>query len=305
MRRDVRSHLFASTLIVLSFLPGCSVKKLAVDKLGDALANGGSAYASDDDPELVRAAVPFGLKTVESLLVEAPRHKGLLYAAASGFVQYAYAFVQQDADFVEAESLSRATELRTRARRLYLRALEYGLRGLEVDLPGFRERLRRDEKAALQDTRKAHVPLLYWTGLAWAGAISLAKDDSKLTADLHLAEALERRALELDEGYALGSIHDFFISYEAGRSSVGGSREEARRHLDRALALAGGKRVFPLVAYAESASVGAQDRQEFERLLHDALAVDPDAYPDGRLSNLVAQRRARWLLARADELFIE
>jgi predicted anti-sigma-YlaC factor YlaD len=305
MRRDARPLLAASTLTVLTFLPACSVKKLAVNKLGDALASGGSTYASDDDPELVRAAVPFGLKTIESLLAESPRHKGLLFAAASGFVQYAFAFVQQDADFTEAQDLARATELRTRTKKLYLRALAYGLRGLEVDFPGFRDRLRADPKAALAGARKQHVPLLYWTGLAWAGAMSLAKDDSKLTADLDLAEALERRALDLDEGYAKGSIHDFFISYEAGRSSVGGSVEKARRHFDRALLLADGKRAFPYVTFAESASVGAQDRKEFERLLNEALALDPDAYPDGRLSNLVAQRRARWLLARADELFIE
>jgi predicted anti-sigma-YlaC factor YlaD len=302
-RPDARRLLAASTLTVLAFLPACSIRKLAAGKLGDALA--GSTYASDDDPELVRAAMPFGLKTTESLLAESPRHRGLLFAATSGFVQYAFAFVQQDADFVEARDLAGATALRERAKKLYLRALGYGLRGLEVDFPGFRERLGADPPAALAAARKSHVPLLYWTGLAWTGAISLARDDSKLTADLHLAEALEQRALELDEGYALGAIHDFFIPYEARRSSVGGSVEKARGHLERALHLARGKRAFPYVWFAESASVLTQDRKEFERLLNEALALDPDAYPDGRLSNLVAQKRARWLLSRADELFVE
>ena len=57
------------------------------------------------------AAIPvYGLKTVEGLLEEAPRHKGLLFAAASGFVQYGYGRVQQEADFVEAHDLARATE---------------------------------------------------------------------------------------------------------------------------------------------------------------------------------------------------
>jgi len=45
-----------------SLASGCSVKKMAVNKLGNALAAGGSTLASDDDPELVRAAVPFSLK---------------------------------------------------------------------------------------------------------------------------------------------------------------------------------------------------------------------------------------------------
>ncbi len=294
-----------ATVLLALALPGCSIKQMAVNRVGDALAEGGSTFARDDDPELVREAVPFGLKTYESLLEEAPRHKGLLYAAASGFTQYAFAFIQQDADFVEAQDLTRATALRTRALKLFIRARDYGLRGLEVDLPGLRDRLRVDPAAALVRTRKEHVRLLYWTAAAWAAAMSLAKNDSSLTADQHVAETMMRRALALDEGYELGAIHDFFISYEAGRSSVGGSIERAREHLRRAVALSRGRRAWPYVSFAESASVGAQDRKEFEKLLNDALAVDVDKAPDQRVSNLVAQKRARWLLSRTDELFVE
>ena len=75
--------------------------------------------------------------------------------------------------------------------------------------------------------------------------------------------------------------------------------------MERAEALAGGKRVSALVNFAETVSVAQQDRKEFERLLREALAVDPDAVPDMRLANLVYQKRARWLLARTDELFVE
>ena len=299
-----RCRLLLTGLAVLS-LPGCSVKSLAVNSLGNALAEGTSSFATDEDPELVREAVPFGLKTMESLLEAQPRHKGLLYAASSGFCQYAYAFIQQDADFVEASDLARATALRDRARRLYLRGRDYGLRGLEVDFPGFRSALRQDSEAALGPTRKEHVRLLYWTAASWAAAMALAVNDSTLVADQDLPAAMMRRALLLDEGFDLGSIHDFFISFEAGRRAAGGSIDEAGRHFERALALADGRRAWPYVNYAESVAVARQDKPEFERLLKEALAVDPDREKSQRLSNLIAQRRARWLLARTEELFIE
>jgi len=35
------------------------------------------------------------------------------------------------------------------------------------------------------------------------------------------------------------------------------------------------------------------------------LGVNPDGRPEWRLSNLVMQRRARWLLFREDSLFLE
>jgi predicted anti-sigma-YlaC factor YlaD len=290
---------------LLAALPGCSIKHIAVNALGNALAQGNSVYATDDDPELVEGATPFGLKTVEALLQESPRHKGLLLAAVSGFTQYAYAFVQQKADFVEESDFDRATELRNRARKLYLRALDYGLRGLEVDVKDFRRRLREDPAAALARTRKQDVGLLYWTAAAWGAAIAISKDEAELTADQNLAEALARRALSLDEGYAHGAIHDFFIAYEGGRASVGGSFEKARQHFDRSVALSRGHAAWPFVDYAETVDVARQDRSEFSALLHKALGVDVDAVPELRLTNLVAQKRARWLLGRTEELFVE
>jgi predicted anti-sigma-YlaC factor YlaD len=48
-----------------------------------------------------------------------------------------------------------------------------------------------------------------------------------------------------------------------------------------------------------------QDRREFQSLLERALTVDPDARPEWRLANIVMQARARWLLSRADQLFLD
>ena len=300
-----RLRLTPFALVLAAALPGCSLRSIAVNSLGNALARGGSNFASDDDPDLVGQAIPFGLKTMEGLLLEAPRHRGLLLATASGFTQYAYGWVQLEADLGEAQDLAKATAMRDRARRLYLRALDYGLRGLEVDFPGLRERLRRDPEAALARMKKEHVPLLYWTAAAWGAAIALKVNDSELSADQKLAEALARRALALDETWDAGTIHDFFIAYEAGRISVGGSIERAREHFERATRIANGRRAFPYVTFAESACVGQQNRQEFKALLEQALALDASRPSDYRLANLLAQKRARWLLSRTDELFVE
>ena len=59
------------------------------------------------------------------------------------------------------------------------------------------------------------------------------------------------------------------------------------------------------VSLAESVSLQAQDRAEFERLLRTCLALDANRVPAQRLATLVAQRRAAWLLSRTDDLFLE
>ena len=300
-----RSARVGAALVLALALGGCSIKTMAVNTLGNALSEGTSGFAKDDDPELIRDAVPFALKTIETLLDSSPKHKGLLTAACSGFTQYAYAFIQQEADYVEAQDLDRATAMRTRAKRMYLRALDYGLRAFEVDEPGFRERLRKDPAAALAKTTKKQVPLLYWTAAAWGAAFSIDKADSSLSVDQDVIEQLMRRAIALDETWDLGSLHDFFITWEGGRSSVGGSLDKAKEHFERAKTLAHGQRVSPFVTYAETVSVG-RNKKEFQALLNEALAIDAaKAAPEQRLANLIAQKRAKWLLSRVDELFVE
>ena len=296
--------------ILVSFVmlatTGCAVKQFAINKIGDSLASSGTTFAADDDVELVGQAVPFSLKLIESLLTESPHHRGLLFAAASGFTQYANVYVHQDADITETQDLEKAAALRARARRLYLRARDYGLRGLDVRHRGFSQELRRDPKAAAHVAKVPDVGLLYWTAAAWGLAISLSKDHPDLIADQPLVEALIDRAVELDADFDSGAIHGFLINYELARQGAGGDPAvRARRHFDREVALTSGQLASPFVSLAEAVSVPNQDRAEFDSLITRALAVDADARPEWRLQNLVTQRRARWLLTREDDLFIK
>lgn len=284
---------------------GCSPRKFVAARAADALSSGGDVFARDDDPELVRDAIPFALKAMESLLAERPEHKGLLAALSKGFTQYSVAFVLQDA--LEAGDPAVRAEGTDRARRLLLRAKGYGLRGLSVGRPGFESRLAADPAGAAALAGPGDVDLLYWTAAAWSVAVANSPNDPALLADLPRAEALMRRALSLDEGHGSGAIHEYFIAFEGGRpAAMGGSAEKARRHFERATELSGGNRVSPLVTYAETVSVRAQDRKEFLGLLDRALSFDArGTAPEHRTANLVAQRRARWLKGRADDLFLD
>jgi hypothetical protein len=289
-------------LALVAIAPGCSVRQMAASSIGDALAGGGDAYAADDDIELVGAATPFGLKSIESVLGTVPGHRGLLLAAARGFTQYGYVWVQMPAEEMEEYDVRAAYAQYARARRLYLRARDYGLRGLGLS----REAMRADPAAALLRATREDVPLLYWTALAWGAAISLGKDDPAIIAGLPAVDALVRRAAALDIDWDSGALRSFLIGYELNRPNAARDAVAlARRHFERAVELSGGQQAGPYVSLAESVAVARRDRREYESLLKQALAVDPDRRPEWRLANLVMQRRARWLLARAETLFPE
>ena len=295
---------FAVVLTVL--LSGCSINRIAVNKLGNALAGSGTTFAADNDPELIEAAVPFSLKLMESLLDASPRHEGLLLAAAGGFTKYAYGFVQQEADRLDDTDVARAAAARNRARLLYLRARDYGLRGLDVRREGFAARLRSNPREAVRSAAPRDVPLMYWTAAAWGAAIALSKNNPEMIADLPVVEALIDRSLELDEAFDAGAIHGFLITYELARQGSAGSPEQrARAHFARAVELSNGQLASPYLSLAEGVSVQRQDRREFDSLLARALAIDPDARPEWRLTNIIMQRRARWLQSKADDLILE
>lgn len=294
-------------LLLLSLaMGGCSIRQYAGSALADSLAASGDTFASDNDPELIRQALPFALKLSESVLADQPRHRGLLLATSRSFTQYAFAFVQQEAEQTEGRDLARANELKQRARKLYLRARDYGLRGLEVSHPGLGQHLQRDPGAAVRQLKRQDVPLMYWTAAAWGSAITLSKDRPELIVEQPVVEALIDRALALDEAFEDGAIHGFLVSYEPARRGQGTDyAARARRHFQRAVELSGGQSAAPYVALAESVALQQQDRAEFERLLKAALAIDVDAKPAWRLANLIYQRRARWLLGQSDALFVE
>jgi predicted anti-sigma-YlaC factor YlaD len=287
---------------------GCSVKQFAIKQLGTALASSsGGAFAAEEDVEFAGQAVPFSLKLIESLLHEQPDNGDLLLAAASGFTQYAYVWVQQPGDFAEAENFARAQHQRDRARGFYLRAHRYARRALEAKHGGLGAALERDPVAALAAMQKGDVPLLYWAAMSLGGALSLGKTDPELIALRPQLEALIDRAAALDPDWGEGSLQELLMNYETSRGGGTGSEglRRARAYFERAVALSAGKRASPLVGFAEGISVQEQKKKEFIDLLNRALAIDLQAAPDNRLANAVMQERARWLLGRVDELFLE
>jgi predicted anti-sigma-YlaC factor YlaD len=291
--------------LALCLLPACSLRRMAGRTIADSFAHGSSTYAQDDDPELVREALPFALKTLEGLTTDLPRHRPLLRSLASGFTSYAVAYVVPDSKRLEGIDVLAAQAERDRARRLLLRGRDYGLRALEVQHPSFGVALRTNGVEALARTTLDDLPDLYWTAAAWGSAISVGKGDMDLVADVPIVERLIRRAEALDEAWDDGSLHEFLITFESRGAAMGGSLSRARQHYERAMTLNHGLRVGPLVALAEQVALQEQNREEFDALLARALAFDVNQEPASRLANILAQQRARRLQQAGDDLFLK
>ena len=301
--------------LLVGALVSCSLNQIAVRVLADTLAGGEgegspSVFTTDNDPELVGDALPFALKLYETILQETPDHENLLFATGSGFISYANAFVATPASMLPFSEWEKQQSEQERAKKLYLRGRDYLIHGLDVRYPGFHDALfATDDGSALDSYLPGFtvddVGFLYWIAAGWIGAFSLDTFDLDLAFRVPRALKLVLRALELNDGYNDGAIHDFLVQYYASMPpTLGGDKDLAEYHHERALFYADGRLAGPYVSYAESMLIPQQDRQQFIDCMNQALAVDPDAYPAARMVNILSQRKAQWYLDNIDDFFL-
>lgn len=286
---SIRCIAAGAALLLLS---GCSLKQAGLNRMASALAASSAVYDADNDPEFVRAAAPSTLKTIEMFLSQSPKHSGLLLTACSGFTQYSYGFLHVESA-LQRGNATVARDLRDRASRMYQRAKAYCLRGLAVRHPRITEPSLMRDPAVMSATTAHDVPFLYWTAAAWGADLSLTDDQLKRVGELVAVRALLARAKALDEAWELGAIHEALIAIDGLPALLGGSVAAARADFNRAIELSQGRSVFAYLAFALTLPEGA----ERKKLLEQAVAIDVQKNPVRRLTNLIAQRYAKALLA--------
>lgn len=301
---------FAAILLPVFLLaPACSIRRLAMNQVANALTGGGSStvFTGDNDPELVGDALPFAIKMYESLLAANPRHRGLRLQTGSLYVMYANAFLQTPASMLPEAEYRQQEFTYGRAKNLYLRGRDIILELLEMRYPGFRVRLdKKDFTGALDRAVRGDAPLLYWAGAGWLGAYAIDPFDLDLGMTMPAAAALIEKAYRLDPDFSSGALHEFYILYYGSLPEyMGGSLKKAREHFQKAIAVSGGRSATPYISLATAVTVKEQKLAEFKALLNQALAIDPDAAPENRLVNVLNRRKAQWLLDHADDFFVE
>ena len=288
-------------------LSGCSINTMATRAVARALSGSDepSVFVTDNDPELIADALPFALKIYDTLILQRPGDPELLLAGGSAYISYANAFLQSPAGMLPPEEFEERELLIRRAKNLYLRGRGYAIRGLEARHDEAQAVLEGELDPLLAVADEEDVPYLYWIAAGWLGAFSTDPFDMNLSVSVGRAATLVLRAYELDPDYDNGALDELLLSYYASLpEGLGGSREKAAYHYDRALRLADGKKASPHVSYATTVLIPQQKLREFIEEMELALEVDAEAYPEYRLVNTIKQREAAWYLENLDRFFL-
>jgi predicted anti-sigma-YlaC factor YlaD len=290
----------------------CSINKLVINKVSDVLGGSGSSnvFLTDNDPQLVAGAVPFAIKMYETLLEQNPNHAGLILTTGSLFVMYANAFVQGPAETLPLDEYEEKNFQIDRARNLYFRGMAILERGINNKYPGMLGQWGPGDTPAFNNSlakmKKEDISLFYWYAAGTLAAYSLNAFDISLGLRIPQLTAMMEKAYALDADYGSGTLDEFFLLLYAGLpDGMGGDMEKALVHFQRAVEKSKGQTAGPYVAYAQSISVKKQDYAEFKTYLEKALDIDPAENSSNTLINTINRQKARHLMERAPELFLE
>ncbi|MCL1928898.1 MAG: TRAP transporter TatT component family protein [Treponema sp.] len=306
----MRKVLFLAIIVVLS-VSSCSLNKLVINKVSDALTGGGAntVFMGDNDPRLVGDAMPFAIKMYESLLDQNPNHQGLIVTTGSLFIMYANAFVQGPAEMLPLSQYEEKWAELERAKNLYLRGVTILERGINNKYPGMLGKWGPEENpqftGGLSKMKQEDITLFYWYAAGTLSAYALNVFDISLGMRVPQIVEMINKAYELDSGYNSGALDElFFIVYSALPDGMGGDMEKALVHYQKALEKSGGQTAGPYVSYAQSVAVKKQDYDDFKNSLEKALDIDPNADRNNTLINVINQKKARYLLEKARDLFV-
>ena len=273
-------------------LAGCSPGRFAVQAVLPLVGTQILAMQEERDPALAEKAIPANLKMLEGLLKQDPDNTWILENLAEGFCGYAYSFLED-------------TEP-GRASSLYERGKDYALRATIIRTGREKwQALSLDEwSLALNNVEVAHQPALFWLGQCWGGWLMQNLDSVEAFADIPRLEGLMKKVHELDPAFHHAGPNLFLGVFYGGRSRMlGGNPEKSRHHFEKALDLTEKKFLLVRLLFAKTYAVQNQNRELFESQLQAVVNAPPDLFPEQRLANEVARKKAAQLLDQIDELF--
>lgn len=279
-------------LFLTLVLFGCSTSQLAVQATLPLVESQIQAMQEERDPDLARKAIPASLKMLEGLLKQDPDNVWILENLAEGFCGYAFSFVED----TEPD----------RASSLYERGKDYALRATIIRTGREKwEGLSLDDWShALSQVEVSHQPALFWLGQCWGSWLMQNLDSVEAFADIPRIEVLMKKVHKLNPAFHHAGPHWFLGAFYGGRSRMlGGNPDKSLRHFEKALELTENKYLLVRYLFAKTYAVQNQDRKLFKSQLQAVVESPPNLFPEQRLSNAVARKKAAQLLDQIDELF--
>ena len=280
---------------------GC-IKQILLDGQIEGTRKASAAIEGFSDYEVAETAAFAGATQFEGMHYLAPDNEDALFMLTRTWTSLTFAFIEdklEQAEDTEGENSPMYAYQKARAVAGYDRAIHYGVQLLEKKAPGFEAAKKNDDtmKAWLAhfDDPGQDAETLFWTGYAWIGKVNILKDEPAAVADLFIGVAMMERVKQLHHDYLFGSVHTILGAYH-GRSPMA-ELDEAKKEFDAAIAVTGGKALLAKFQLAAKYYCTKSDKENYVKTLNEVIEAG-DVFPEQRLTNAIAKRRAKRYLGK-------
>ena len=162
----------------------------------------------------------------------------------------------------------------------------------------------------MKDTGAGRRNALMWAGLAFGSLVNHNLSKPEMAGYLTNIKIIVGRVIELDAAHApenkvyaaLPHIALGMVNSAVG-AALGGDPKKAADEFQMALTITGDKMLLARSLMGYRVGVMTNDRKFFHDQLKQVLETPPSVWPEQRLANEVAHRRARRYLSHEKELF--
>lgn len=296
--------------LVATTLGACDLGAFTVDTTTKVLVRAQPSLKMESDYDLAARGLPGTLKTIEGFWTVNP-NKELTGILMEGFCQYGTGFVEDEFEQAEAVKDFDGMEYQAaRATKMYLRCANYALmllgKNWQDNIFGETDKVAALVKGANSGQRTQ----MMWLALGIASAVNMNKDKVEMVAQLPTAKMILDRVVEFDTksmpgDKMLAALPHLALGMIASAlpPAMGGDPPKATGEFKKALEITGDKFLLARVFMARKVGVMTQDRAMFHAELMKVLATAPSIWPEQRLANEIAHRRARRYLKQEKELF--
>ena len=325
-------HCHVLALLVL--LGACDLGKITVGTTAKVLARAQPSLQMESDYQMAHDAIPGALKTIEGFWVVDPDNEILIPILTEGYCQYGTAFVEDDWEVAKfAKKLDDVEVHNARATHMFMRCLNYALKTLGSR---WQKELFADDPAVVaklvHDTGSDQRTPMMWAGLALGSIVNHNISRPEALAQLSAVKLILARLNEIDgckvnpdkagPRYSGPCTHlpsnlnlavlphvAQGMVFSTGGAQFGGDPAAAKAEFEMALQISAdkdhpdGRFLLARTLMGYRLGLATNDRKIFHDQLKKVLETPPSVWPEQRLANEVAHRRARRYLSHEKELF--
>ena len=219
-------------------------------------------------------------------------------------VEYGFGIIMEQASRLIDEDYSQAMAKYKQANKIFAEARDSGISIISKKYPNFKKWLNKE---ASIDFNADDMNDIYWLAASIGGCISSSRGNPFELINLPNVGRLLRTGIDINPEWENGSFYSAMISFTTTRSDLNEVmlRDSVDYYFDKAVLYSDGKDAGPYLTYAESIHKPFQERKNFVDKLNYVINMENKPNNEFELTNLLAKSRAKWLLARTDEYFLE